>query len=116
MGQMMATSTKENFSQIYIFHIYSLKARKYKSSVVRSLVKRGELSVDRIVRGHQSEPISQDLNQSAADVRNLEDRDSFELFDNIAIESLSTSGKGYEVGKIVRMRRFITGKLNTSSQ
>ena len=91
-------------------HISSLKVRKYKSSVVRSLVKHGKVSADRLVRVQQSEPISQDLNQSAADVRNLQDRDSFGLFDNIAIESLSTSGKGYEMGQIVRMRRFMNNR------
>ena len=71
--------------------IPSLKIRRSKSSIVRSLIKHGKRSADRLIHVTQeataceSENVSQD-----SFVRNLEDRKTFGLFDNVAVESLDT--------------------------
>ena len=86
----------------------SLKIRRSKSSIVHSLIKHGKLSADRLIRVTQaataceSENVSQD-----SFVRNLEDRKTFRLFDNVTAESLDTSTKGYQLAKIIRMRRIV---------
>ena len=88
--------------------IPSLKIKRSKSSIVRSLIKHGKLSADRLIRvtqaatAYESENVSRD-----SFVRNLEDRKTFGLFDNVAVESLDTSTKGYQLAKIIRMHRRV---------
>ena len=88
--------------------IPSLKIRGSKSSIVRSLIKHGKLSADRLIRVTQAATACESENVSRDSfVRNLEDRETFCLFDNVAVESLDTSTKGYQSAKIIRMRRLV---------
>ena len=75
--------------------IPSLKIRRSKSSIVRSLIKHGKLSADRLIHVTQAATACESENVSRDSfVRNLEDRKTFGLFDNVAVESLDTSTKG----------------------
>ena len=75
---------------------------------VASLIKHGKLSADRLIRITQAATACESENVSRDRfVRNLEDRKTFGLFDNVTVESLDTSTKGYQLAKIIRMRRLI---------
>ena len=87
--------------------IPSLKIRRSKSSIVRSLIKHGKLSANRLIHVTQATTACESENVSRDSfVRNLEDRKTSGLFDNVAVESLDTSTKGYQLAKIIRMRRL----------
>ena len=89
--------------------IPSLKVRKSKSSVVRSLIKHGKLSADRLIRVTQVTKLGESENISTLEssIRNIDDQKTFDLFDNIAMESLDTSTNGYQLAEIIRMRRIV---------
>ena len=66
------------------------------------------MSSDRLPRIQQAVSLSASTSseQDSASIRNLEERGSFGLFDNIAFESTGTSNNCYHIGQIVRMRRI----------
>ena len=84
-------------------YIPEIKQYRLKSSVVRELSTHNKVSSDRLLRIRQSTANQVD-NEN---VRDLTDRRTFGLFDNIAIESLDTAPQFYQIGQIVRMRRYI---------
>ena len=84
---------------------------RFKSSVVRELSNHEKVSSDRLLRIRQS---STNQTSNSNNVLShcyiglyLSDRQSFGLFDNVAVESLDTVPQLYQVGQIVRMRRYI---------
>ena len=78
--------------------IPSLKVRTSKSFVVRSLIKHGKPSADRLIRVTQATKLGKSGNISTLEssIRNMEERKTFGVFDNIAMESLDTSTNGYQ--------------------
>ena len=60
---------------------------RFKSSVVRELSNHEKVSSDRLLRIRQS---STNQTSNSNNVRDLSDRQSFGLFDNVAVESLDT--------------------------
>ena len=77
---------------------------RFKSSVVRQLSNHEKVSSDRLLRIRQS---STNQTSNSNNVRDLSDRQIFGLFDNVAVESIDTVPQLYQVGQIVRMRRYI---------
>ena len=84
-------------------YIPEIKQYRFKSSVVRELSNHNKVSSDHLLRIRQSTANQVD-NEN---VRDLTDRRTFGLFDNIVIESLDTAPQFYQIGQIVRMRRYI---------
>ena len=93
-----SSDTPRHKSDIFI---PAINQRRFKSSVVRELSKHEKAYADRLLRIKQS---SSHTDQDQV-VRNLTDRHTFGLFDNVAIESIDTSSNCFELGQITRMRR-----------
>ena len=107
---------KETVSSDWFYHPF--KSLKYKELFAGMISEKemelqeeqfiGKLSADRLIRVTQAATACESENVSRDSfVRNLEDRKTFGLFDNVAVESLDRSTKGYQLAKIIRMRRLV---------